>query len=471
VGLGYGNHVARLMARAVKQSLRFSERAAALSARASFRLALTVVAVILCTFLAPQPGLTSPGGEPESYGHFDFPTCVRYALVHSEEFLKNRIDVQMRSIDLKDSHSEIFPTIQVITRYYIDRAQSKNSVDNSHGSLSVSMFMLNWDIYLALLKIKSQAILVDIGQMSHLDKIGENITNMAKIFYRIYILERLIKSKKQSTAFHKSRVDFFKTRLDQGAIDTVDYKYWAASYRGELLKVKSMERELEERIASLKTIMGYHPDYYLPLDTRDAASQVLGGFNGQMVTFADIQSANLSLQISAKYEQLQSNRVTASYVALIPKPIIIMEQVENQVDRASGFNFALGFDYTVWDGFRRVRDIKRQKLRAMQLKIDRDQLSKKLYENFRRFRGEIDLSGERVSVNREYVKTAELVEERTLMQYKAAQVPYDVYMQKRIDKIETYSNSLLSLQERVQALIDLASIAGGLSRYNARIKY
>jgi outer membrane protein TolC len=377
----------------------------------------------------------------------------------------------MRSIDLKDSHSEIFPTIQVITRYYIDRAQSKNSVDNSSGSLSVSMFMLNWDIYLALLKIKSQAILVDIGQMSHLDKIGENITNMAKIFYRIYILERMIKAKKQSTAFHKSRVDFFKTRLDQGGIDSVDYKYWAASYRGEQLKVKSMERELEERIASLKTIMGYHPDYYLPLDTRDAASQVLGGFNGQMVTFADIQAANLSLQISAKYEQLQSNRVTASYVALVPKPIIILEQIENQVDRASGFNFALGFDYTVWDGFRRVRDIKRQKLRAMQLKIDRDQLSKKLYENFRRFRGEIDLSAERVSVNREYVRTAEMVEERTLMQYKAAQVPYDVYMQKRIDKIETYSNSLLSLQERVQALIDLASIAGGLSRYNARIKY
>ncbi len=151
--------------------------------------------------------------------------------------------------------------------------------------------------------------------------------------------------------------------------------------------------------------------------------------------------------------------------------MIILEQVENQVDRSSGFNFALGFDYTIWDGFRRVRDIKRQKLRAMQLKLDRDQLSRRLYGSFNRLRDELEVFDEKVALHREYVRTAELGEERALLQYKASQIPFDAYTQKRVDKVEAYVNSITSLQERVQALIDLATIAGGLNRYNARIHY
>lgn len=464
----------RLMARAVKDLLCIRERA---SERLSRYRCLTcgfLIFAIVCFLIAPQVlrASSEENRDPASYGYFDFPTCVRYALVHSEDFLKNRIDVQVRSIDLKDAHSEVLPTIQVITRYYIDRATSKNDTSSGHhGALSVSFYMLNWDIYAALLKIKSQSILVDIGQMSHFDKISDNIGNMAKIFYRIHVLERSIKARKQITALHRNRLDYFKTRLDQGAIDTVDYKQWSNMTRNEALKTRMLEKELDERIASLKLLMGYQPDYYLPLDTRDAANQILGGFNGQSVGFADIQSGNLGLQIAAKQEQLQSNRVTASYVSLLPRPIIIFEQIDNQVDRTSGFNFALGFDYTLWDGFRRVRDIKRQKLRAMQLKVDRDHLSKRIYGTFSRLHEELGIFNEKVALEREYVRTAELDEERALLQYKASQIPYDAYMQKRISKADAYANSLTSLQDRVQALIDLATIAGGLNRYNARIQY
>jgi outer membrane protein TolC len=466
--------VISLMARAVKDLHCIRIRAAEERSRKWCLAVRVLVLAIVCSLVAPQMiAAAGDGGRvPESYGYFDFPTCVRYALVHSEEFLKNRIDVQMRSIDLKDAHSEVFPTVQVITRYYIDRAKaSTDTTTQSHGALSVSFFMANWDIYVALLKIKSHSILVDIGQLTHFDKISDNIGNMAKIFYRIHVLERTIKARKQLTALQKSRLDYFKTRLDQGVIDTVDYRSWSNVVRNEQLNVKILEKQLEERISTLKMMMGYQPDYYLPLDTRDAANQILGGFNGHMVTFADVQSSNLSLQISAKQEQLQSNRVTGSYVALIPRPMIILEQVENQVDRSSGFNFALGFDYTIWDGFRRVRDIKRQKLRAMQLKLDRDQLSRKLYGSFNRLRDELEVYDEKVGLHREYVRTAELGEERALLQYKGSQIPYDAYTQKRVDKVEAYVNSITSLQERVQALIDLATIAGGLNRYNARINY
>jgi outer membrane protein TolC len=235
--------------------------------------------------------------------------------------------------------------------------------------------------------------------------------------------------------------------------------------------MKGLDSQLQEKIADLKMLMGYPPDYHLPLDTRDAANQVLGGFNGQLVTFAEIQGSSLPLKLAAKKEQVQSNLVTGSYVALVPRPSLLIQQIQNQVDRTSGFNLAVGINYTLWDGFRRVREIKRQKMRAEQLKLDRDQLSQKIYGQFKRIRSGLDVSGEREAFVREQAKLAELGEERALMDYKAGSIPYDRYVDKRLETVEAQLDSVTGPQERVIDLIDLATLAGGLNKYNARIAY
>ena len=164
---------------------------------------------------------------------------------------------------------------------------------------------------------------------------------------------------------------------------------------------------------------------FLPLDTRDAANQILNGFNGQFLSFGDIQARNIRLKIMAKQEQIQSNAVTGAYVSLVPKPLIYFETVSNQVDRTSGFNFALGLDYTIWDGFKRVREIKRQKLKAEQMRIDRSLFSEKLYVEYKRLRSELDGSGERDGFVWEQAKLAEMGEEKALLLYKTGDLTYD----------------------------------------------
>ena len=254
-------------------------------------------------------------------------------------------------------------------------------------------------------------------------------------------------------------------------MDPIQVRIWNNNLRGAQLKLKQLDKERENKITELKALMGYPPDFYLPLDTRDAANQILGGFNGQFITFADVQGGNLGLKIAAKKEQVQSNLVTGAYVSLVPRPILTVEQIDNQVDRTSGFNFAVGVDYTVWDGFRRVREIKRQKIIAEQLKLDRNELSTRLYSKFKRLRGGLELSGEREALVREQARLAELNEERALTDYKAGAITYDQYVDRRIEKVEAYLDAVIGPQERVAELIDLATLAGGLNKYNARLAY
>ena len=323
---------------------------------------------VVATFLfwsAITLGLVSTGHaevqiKPESYGYFDFPTCVRYALVHSEDLTKNRIDIQLASIDLKDAHSEILPTLQVTTRYYLVRTFNVN--DPNANNWNVQFVMLNWNPYLALLKIKSKSTMVDIAKISHFDKISDATANIARLFYGIHTLEKSIRGSKQILALVQDKLNFGKSMNDQGKMDPLELQALQNNYRSQQIKIRSLENELQDNVSQLKAIIGYHPDYYLPLDTRDAANQILNGFRSNWITFTDIQGSNLQLKISAKKEQVQSNSVTGAYVALVPQPQFVFQQDTNTPNATSGLNMAIGVDYKLWDGFERVRDIRRQKL-------------------------------------------------------------------------------------------------------------
>ncbi len=426
-----------------------------------------LVMLAACFFLWPQALSASSGAKAraQAYAYFDFPTCVRYALEHSEVFLRNRIDIQIASADLKDAHAQLLPRLEIVTQYYLASAYQ---LDNP---LSIDLYVQDWNPLLALLKIKSNGILVDIGRITHYDKIADNISKMATIFYRIHILEKTIRARKQLLALQQDKVSYGKSRNVQGAMDQLELRVWTNKMKEEHIKLKDLETELLDKMGQLKMLMGYHPDYYLPLDTRDAADQILAGFNGQLVTFPEIQGSNLGLKILAKKEQLQSNLVTGAYVALVPKPVLVLENISNTIDRSNGFNLALGMDYTLWDGFKRVRDIKRQKMKAEQVKIDRNQYSEDLYNKFRNLREKLDLAGEKEVFYREQARLAEMTEEKAFLQYKAGDIPYDQYVEKRLEKVEANIDSIGSLEGRVTSLIDLATIAGGLNKYNAGIRY
>lgn len=425
-----------------------------------------VLSVVICALLWAIPATAGPELKPESYGYFDFPTCVRYALAHSETFTKNRLEIQVKSIDVKDAHSEILPTLTLYSRYYIARAGGDTS-----NPINVSIIMSNWNPILALLKMKASSILVDTAKLNHFDKINQNVGEMAKLFYRIHILEKLIRAHKQMAALERDKVDYGKSRGDQGSFDPLELQLWQNKLKGQRIRVTELQNEMDEKVTLLKALMGYHPDYYLPLDTRDAANQILSGFNGQYVTFADVQGSNLSLKILAKQEQFQSNNVTATYMALLPRPGLVFENISNQVDRTSGFNFALGLDYTLWDGFVRVRDIRRQKMKAQQAKLERNLVSQKLYGSFKQVRGNLGLCGEKESYFREQVKLAELSEEKAFIGYKGGSLSYEEYVEKRVGKVDATVNAVTSSQERVFSLIEMATLAGGLDRYNARIRH
>ncbi len=408
--------------------------------------------------------------DPRSYPYFDFPTCVRYALVHSEDFLKNRLEIQVRSADLKDAHADLAPTFTLTTNYYFQRVDDINQPDSNPSKVQVQVGM-TWNPYEALIKIKSNSIIVDIAKINHFDGISKNIGDMAKLFYGIHTIEKQLKIHRQVVALKNNKVKYGKSKDDQGNQDPLIQRAWNSEVRSSALTIRSLEKTLDDCVGKLKILMGYQPDCHLPLDTRDAANQILAGFNGEVLTFADVQASNYNLKTAAKKEQLQSSILTGKYLLLIPLPMVIFQDNKSTPNAVSGLNFGIGVTVPLWDGFKRVRDIKRQKLMAESFNIDRKLLSQKIYITFNKLRDDIELCSEKESFIREQVELAAMTEEKAFQGYQAGQVEYSDYTDKRVSKVESQLNSVDTARTRVEALVDMATLAGGLNRYNAAIKY
>jgi hypothetical protein len=57
------------------------------------------------------------------------------------------------------------------------------------------------------------------------------------------------------------------------------------------------------------------------------------------------------------------------------------------------------------------------------------------------------------------------------MGYKSGELPYEQYLEARMRKVVAQLAAARSGQDRVISLIELATIAGGLDKYNAGIRY
>jgi hypothetical protein len=98
-------------------------------------------------------------------------------------------------------------------------------------------------------------------------------------------------------------------------------------------------------------------------------------------------------------------------------------------------------------------------------------MSQRTYIKYRKLQDELGLALEREELTRERVRLTEMVEEKSLDLYKDGEITYEDLMDRRVERVEACLRAMESVQQRVNINIDIATLAGGLSNYNANIRY
>lgn len=310
------------------------------------------------TASAAAEAALSPKQSDSLPGRADFDTCVKLALKQSPYFIKSALEIEVRRLDEKDSKSDYLPAINLRTKYYLSQPSRAGLTNPTDYTLDFTTEPYNPIV--AHYGVKIRQLIKQVAVLSHLKIISQGLKELGNGFLEMEALSRL-------TALHSLMLDlagrhltYAQRSLDLGEATSLEAKIAAQEMevaRVEKERLAAAQNRVQER---LRSFIGLKPDQTLQFEIRQSRGQVLGPQEG--VDWEKSQPRSFDVRIEALKKELQSWNVTLARLRLLPGLTAAVQTPDPiALTGVKGYFFSVGLTWPVFDGFKRVRDISRQK--------------------------------------------------------------------------------------------------------------
>ena len=143
----------------------------------------------------------------------------------------------------------------------------------------------------------------------------------------------------------------------------------------------------KKALTNLKNFLGLKPTQELTPDLQNTHRQVLGNFDPASVTWEQTKSRSYDLKIMEIVIKLQAYNVKLAKVKVLPTILFTTQTPDPLSSTQSGLYAGFGLYVPLWDGFKRIRNVTRQKTILKQYRQRQGPGGKGIgNQNFRRLR-------------------------------------------------------------------------------------
>jgi len=292
--------------------------------------------------------------------------------------------------------------------------------------------------------------------------ISEGIQKLGKMFLEMEALKQAAARQDEIIDLARQNLAFFQNRLHLGTVTSLEIKVAEqelAVAQAEKEHIAFSQNRLRENIQAL---MGLKAGQPLDLDCKEARRQVMGTFDAGKATLEQAQAYSYELKIVALKKQLQNFNIMLAKARLLPSFFFGVQSPDPLSSPSRGLFFAVGVEVPVWDGFKRLRNVSRQKTILRQFEADTDEKG-------------IDLTGKwhdaqenvrAADVSRKSAQTQEelarLKERQSEIRYHSGGEPLAVYLDGRKGLVEAQKNAFLKTLDYDLAVVKLRQLSGDL---------
>ncbi len=423
-------------------------------------LALGLFALILGICLTPRP---SPAaalnlGEDKIVPQvpLDFEACVRLALRQSPYLLKSSMDIDLRRLDESDARWTMVPPVTLQTYYYVDRPSSTSKP----YSLS-----FNWDPYNAVgsyFLLQVDKMLTQIAIYGHLQSINQGLERIGKQFLNLAVMKRQAVLQDDLVKVCQDNLAYTTNRLNIGTGTSLEVRL--ATQELEAAKNEKERLEISQRrtLGSLKTFLGLKPEEPVNLDLHDAQRQVLGNFDPAAATLEQARARSFELKAQALKTKMQEYNVSIAKAKVFPNILLTTQTLNPLYSTSGGMYVGVGLDIPVWDGFKRIRNVSRQKVILRQFVIEKDTKESDLADQWNELQEDLNGAAGALKLAQSKEEVARLKERQAEIRYQSGGKTLDTWLDARNEAIEaekTTANKALEYDENV---LNLRNISGDL---------
>ena len=235
----------------------------------------------------------------------------------------------------------------------------------------------------------------------------------------------------------------------------------------ELELVKSEHQRLLEAQnkikEGIKSYLAWPSHQNLNFHLTPTRQQVLG--NGEVNPASDEESmpASPDLKIQAIKKKLQKYNIILAKTKLLPS-LFMGVQTPDPLTLVESRNlyFSVGVNIPVWDGFKRWRNVSRQKTILKQIDAETGEKEIDFKEKWREARERLDTASSNLQMSRAQLELSTLRERQHEVRYQTLGEPFPIYAEGQKGVFEAKKNVTLKTLEVDLARLGLRHLAGNL---------
>lgn len=294
-------------------------------------------------------------------GPLTFRGGVAQALESSPYFAAGDIEVSIRRLDEADARSEYLPRFSLRTRYYVDPPAE------SDERLYLSFAVDPYNPVEAHLSLQAQKLLTRLAVLAHLQTIADGLHRVGSGWLDVEALGRLEGLESELLSLAEAGVAAVSNRVAAGTRPEPEWR--AAEREAEIrrLQLEHTRRTRAEVLEGLAALIGWPENRAFSVEAASAAAQVLGDPPDPGPAWETVRDRSIESEVRELQRQLQELRILAARAAYIPDLWLGVSTPDPLSGADDGdFYLSVGVDIPIWDGWRRARDIARQKARLLQ---------------------------------------------------------------------------------------------------------
>lgn len=393
-------------------------------------------------------------------GPLNYEQAVRLALRRSPFFTKSSLEIEVKRLDEKDSKFDMIPPVTFRTQYYVTRPTRR---DFSNRPYTLSFTSSNYNPVESYFTLRARKIFTQIAILAHMQVVTEGIRRLGRMFLEMDSLSQAATRQEGLIDLARRNLEYFQNRVRIGAGTSLEVRIATrelAGAKAEKDRIASSRKRLQER---MKAFIGLKADQPLDLDCKDARRQVRGDFDPAAVSLEQARDRSYLLKIAELKKELQNYNILMARARLLPSVFM----GATTPDPLSGVQsrelfFSVGLEVPVWDGFKRVRNISRQKTIFRQFGVEKEEKALELADKWFDVQENLRAAEVDRKAALDLEELARLKERQSEIRYHTGGEPLTIYLEGRKNLVEAQRNTLRKNLDYDLAILGLRHLSGDL---------
>jgi outer membrane protein TolC len=425
------------------------------------------ILLILCLL---TPGLSFPGAsaaedsapaqEPAASGplSLSFDDSVRLAIRQSPYFTKSSLDIELRRLDETDSRYGMIPTLNLRTLYYVNHPNRSNS-----QPYQLSFTTEPYNPLGSYFTLQAQKLATNIAIFFHLDNISKGIMRLGGMYLELDYLQKVASFQASVMDVARENLTFYENRLAIGTGTSLEMKVAGQELQLARNEQQQIAFSRKKVLANLHTFLGLKTGQEINVVLRDIRGQVLGKFDPAAASLEQAKAHSYELKAWEIKKKLQGYNVLQAKTRLMPRFMVNVSNPDplNNVT-ANGLYAGIGLTLPVWDGFRRYRNIGRQRTILREMSSDKDLKEADLADRWLSAQQDLQTAAAALKIAQSQEELAHLKERQSEIRYHSGGEPLPTMLEGQKGIWQAKKAEALKSMDYAKAMLSLRQLSGDL---------